>query len=278
MIADHQTDFLYLADTLPKFYPAFYKRCQKVLHDCNISFQLLPGTKDVWAVDYMPVQVKKEKFVRFVYNPKYLQGKADKKYISDSDAICQTIGIETFKSDIVLDAGNVVKSENKVIITERVFEENSSIERESLIQQLKSLFETEEVIFIPEQPYDFTGHADGMIRFVNDDVVVINDFKNEDAGFQKAFMNAIEKAGLEFIKLPYNPYQNKNDIDAKGTYINYLQMKDVVLIPVFGLKEDGAAVYKLEEIFEGSVVKTIDSTAIARDGGVLNCISWNILK
>ena len=278
MIPDHQTDFLYLADTLPKFYPVFYKRLQEVLQDCNISFQLLPRTKDVWAVDYMPVQVKKEKFVRFVYNPKYLQGKDDKRYISDTDAICQTIGIETIKSDIILDGGNVVKSENKVIMTERVFEENPSVEREWLIQQLNAFLETEEVIFIPEQPNDFTGHADGMIRFVNDDVVVINDFKNEDAGFQKAFMNAIEKAGLEFIKLPYNPYKNKNDVDAKGTYINYLQMKEVVLVPVFGLKEDDAAVYKLEEIFKGSLVKTIDATEIARDGGVLNCISWNILK
>jgi len=47
MITDSQTNFLYLADTLPKNYPDFYNRFEKVLTDCNINFALLPKTKDV---------------------------------------------------------------------------------------------------------------------------------------------------------------------------------------------------------------------------------------
>src|SRR5690606_25062418 len=75
MITDNQTNFLYLADILPKNYPDFYKRFEKVLTDNNIEFSLLPQTKDVWAVDYMPIQTELNKFVRFVYNPSYLQTK-----------------------------------------------------------------------------------------------------------------------------------------------------------------------------------------------------------
>ena len=59
MITDDQTNFLYLADSLPKKYPSFYNEFEKVLTDCNIPFQLLTPTKDVWAVDYMPVQIGK---------------------------------------------------------------------------------------------------------------------------------------------------------------------------------------------------------------------------
>jgi len=73
MIPDKQTNFLYLADTLPKNYSNFFSRFEKVLTDCNISFQLLPNTKDVWAVDYMPIQIAKDSFVQFVYNPDYLR-------------------------------------------------------------------------------------------------------------------------------------------------------------------------------------------------------------
>ncbi len=51
MITDNQTNFLYLADTLPKKYFDFYKRFEKVLAHCNIKFALLPNTKYVWAVD-----------------------------------------------------------------------------------------------------------------------------------------------------------------------------------------------------------------------------------
>ncbi len=57
MIADNKTNFLYLADTLPKKYSNFYQQFEKVLKECNINFQLLPQTKDVWAVDYMPIQI-----------------------------------------------------------------------------------------------------------------------------------------------------------------------------------------------------------------------------
>lgn len=76
MITENQTNFLYLADTLPKMYPDFYERFEKVLRNCNIEKALLPKTKDVWAVDYMPIQTAADRFVRFIYNPSYLQTKA----------------------------------------------------------------------------------------------------------------------------------------------------------------------------------------------------------
>ncbi len=75
MITDSQTNFLYLADTLPKNYHSFFQQFEKALNDCSIKFELLPQTKDVWAVDYMPIQIDINKFVRFVYNPSYLQSK-----------------------------------------------------------------------------------------------------------------------------------------------------------------------------------------------------------
>ena len=69
MIPDNQTNFLYLADTLPMNYPNFYRKFEIVLNDCRIDFELLPKTKDVWAGDYMPVQVELNKFVGIVYRP-----------------------------------------------------------------------------------------------------------------------------------------------------------------------------------------------------------------
>ena len=58
MITDSQTNLLYLADTLPKNYPIFYERFEKLLIENKINFKLLPNTKDVWAVDYMPIQIE----------------------------------------------------------------------------------------------------------------------------------------------------------------------------------------------------------------------------
>lgn len=276
MITDSQTNFLYLADTLPIKYPDFYKRFESVLKDCNIPFDFLPQTKDVWAVDYMPIQKDLNKFVRFVYNPSYLQTKKYLKTISDVDEICKSIGIETFKTDIIIDGGNVTRWTNKVIMTDRVFKDNPTYERKQLIKELYKLLQVDKLYFVPEQPGDFTGHSDGMVRFVDEHTVIINDYKQEKEEFYRAFEIAIHNTGLDYITIPYNVYDNKSNDHANGDYINYLQMENTVIIPTFGIKEDDITVKQLETIFAGQTIATVESNEIAYDGGILNCITWNI--
>ena len=279
MIIDSKTNFLYLADTLPKKYPDFFKAFEKVLIDCNIKFTLLPNTKDVWAVDYMPIQTDLNKFVRFLYLPSYLT--KYKKYantISDVDTICNDIGIETIKTDIIIDGGNVTRWTNKVILTDRVFKDNPNYERKQLIKELYELLQVDKLYFVPEQPGDFTGHSDGMVRFVDEHTVIINDYKQEKEEFYRAFEIAIHNTGLDYITIPYNVYDNKSNNHANGDYINYLQMENTVIIPTFDIKEDELAVRQLETIFAGQIIQTIESNEIAYDGGILNCITWNILK
>lgn len=188
MITDNRTNFLYLADTLPSNYPDFYKRFQNLLQASNVKNDLLPNTKDIWAVDYMPAQVAINKFVRFVYNPNYLKSKKYQKTISDVDSICTSIGIETIKTDIILDGGNITRWKNKVIMTDRVFIDNPQYERKHLIKQLYDLLEVDNLYFIPEQPNDYTGHSDGMIRFVDEHIVIVNDYKREKQWFQRALI------------------------------------------------------------------------------------------
>lgn len=249
-----------------------------MLNEHKVHFELLPGTNDVWARDYMPVQMQKNTFVRFDYYPDYLETEEEKLTITDTVAVCKKIGIETLESKIVLDGGNVVNSGNKVIMTEKVFKENPSYSREDLIRELKGLFETDDLFFIPKQPYDYTGHADGMVRFVDDNTILINDYERESKTFNEKFRKAILKTGLEFHKMPYNPYESKTNEEANGAYINYLHIGNLIILPLFDLKEDKIAIKTFEQIFKNSTIVTINATEIAREGGVLNCISWNILK
>jgi len=278
MITDNQTNFLYLADTLPTKYPDFCKRFESVLNECKISFAYLPKTKDVWAVDYMPIQIDLKQFVRFVYNPSYLQAKKYLKTISNVDEICKAINIETIKTDIIIDGGNITSWTNKVIMTDRVFTDNPTYERKQLIKKLYELLRVEKIYFVPEQPGDFTGHSDGMVRFIDENTVVINDYRKEKKEFFRAFEIAIHNTGLDYITIPYSVYDNKSIDHANGDYINYLQMENTVIIPTFGIKEDDLAVRQLELIFKGQKIQTLESNEIAYDGGILNCITWNIRK
>ena len=278
MITDNQTNFLYLADTLPLNFPDFYRRFEQVIKDCNIDFALIPNTKDVWAVDYMPIQTDLNKFVRFVYNPSYLRLKKYLKTISNVDEICNELGISTVKTDIVIDGGNVVRWNNKVIMTDKIFTENPQYERKQLIKQMHELLEVDKLYFVPVQPGDFTGHTDGMVRFVDESSIIINDYSKENEAFRRAFEIAIHNTGLDYEIIPYNVDGNKSNDQANGDYINYLQMENTIIIPTFGLKEDDVVVKQLTSIFAGQNIATLESNKIANHGGILNCITWNIKK
>lgn len=280
MISDKNTNLLYLADCLPRKYPKFYKQFEKVLTECSIEFKFLPNTKDVWAVDYMPVQINKNNFTQFVYNPKYLKSKVGQKSISDVDSICKEIDILPDKSKILVDGGNVVKTTDKIIMCDRVFDENQNLSERELIKKLEKIFQVSKIVFIPTYPKDFTGHADGIVRFLDDTTVLINqysqDAKMENIEFQRSLRLSLHNAGLDYIEIPYNPYNNKRYDQANGAYINFLQMDDIIILPTFGFKEDNKAIRKFDELFTNQKIATVDSNDIANDGGVLNCITWNI--
>ena len=279
MIQDSQTNFLYLAGTLPDFYVTFYRAFEKLLNKHNINFELLPETKDVWAVDFMPIQIDRNRFVQFVYKPSYIK-KKDFKYRSDVDVICDQIKLERTKSPILLDGGNVVRTQTKAIMTDRIYTENPTIEPKQLQKELKEILELEDLFIIPQYPNDFTGHADGLVRFLDDKTVLVNTFPESDKEYQEIFEKSIRGYGLELIRIPYNPSEelNKKDYQANGLYINYLQMDGIIIIPTFGLKEDDIAIKQFEGLFPKNTVTSLNCNKIANGGGVLNCITWNILK
>jgi agmatine/peptidylarginine deiminase len=105
-------------------------------------------------------------------------------------------------------------------------------------------------------------------------------FKEYNPKFKKAFFSALSDHNLDYTELNFNvPSPNEN---LNWVYINYLQMKDLILVPQFGIEEDLQAFNQISQLFPEYAAKeqieTIDASVIIKYGGVLNCISWNILK
>lgn len=64
--------------------------------------------------------------------------------------------------------------------------------------------------------------------------------------------------------------------EATGEYINYLEMKKGIILPAYNIKEDEAVFKLFTELFPQQSINMVNSTDLAKNGGVLNCISWNI--
>ena len=69
------------------------------------------------------------------------------------------------------------------------------------------------------------------------------------------------------------------DYTADGCYINYAQIGDLIIFPQFGINKDAEALAKIQELYPEPDfdVEPIDSRIIAERGGILNCMTWNIL-
>ncbi len=275
IITSFQTNKLFLSPLLKIKYPTFWNHFNSALKQNNIDYHFIPFTKDVWVTDFMPVQVTNEKLIRFQYKPSYLTGRY-KETITDNKAICAEMKITTIDSEIIFEGGNVTQMKNKVLISERVLAENEKFTGKELVKELEKLFECA-VIIIPVEPNDFTGHADGMIRNYKDNIVLVNDYSFHKR-FEKRFHKYLAKAEIKFITVPYYGFENKSVYDACGMYINYLHLQKYIFLPVFNLATDNAAIEQFEKLFPDDKVVPVLCNDLAKDGGAVNCISWNIKK
>lgn len=237
----------------------------------GIEYRLLCGTHDIWLRDFMPVRIRDGSFVSFRYEPSYLENEPELKTNFKNDLSSQ-FPFSVIYSDINLDGGNVVfsPSKEKAIISDRILTENSNYTQAELIKILEQQLKAQ-VILIPslKKKTDMTGHADGMVRFVDENTVIGNCVPSKN-GLEQRIKSALQKYGIGVIDFPY--FSSSND-SAVGCYLNFLETERHIFLPVFGNELDDKAVASAKEIFAKMIVP-VNVNEIAKEGGVLNCISW----
>ena len=260
--------FSSLLKTNPK-YSLAAENLFSALSNSGEKFTLFDGAKDIWARDYMPVKTKSGKYVSFRYEPSYLADDPQLRTNFKAD-IAPHFDLPVTYSNINLDGGNVVfsPSRSNAVITDRVFSENPKYYKSTLLTELENLLKAE-IIIIPSLKSDMTGHADGVVRFVNENTVIGNasPYKN---GYEQKVKKVLKKHGVSVIDFPYFDFKG---LSAVGSYLNFLETENHIFLPVFGDAQDETAVKRAKEIFDKKII-TVNINGIAKDGGVLNCISW----
>ena len=250
---------VYLSELLKTNYPETYSRLIKILEKHDVKYAFLKGTKDIWCRDYMPIQTESGKFIQFK---------------SDVKEVCRVNEIDAQFSDINLDGGNVLICDGRAILSNRIFSENPNWDKEKLVSELSKLLECE-IIIIPAENDDMTGHADGMVRFVNRNTILGNKLADEYKYWREGMEKVIEQFGLKYIDVPFfSPKDPKHPHSAIGIYVNYLEVNNLIVLPVFGRDEDKQAVDVLRQAFPDRVIETIDYNDVAWEGGLLNCTTW----
>lgn len=273
MTTNFDTNKIYLSKGLKEScYAVALQQLQTSIISSRIAWDYLPQTESVyhiWSRDYMPIQVRNNRFVRFRYTPDYLVDSPE--YKPDTSAILDTMGLEVVNSGIVIDGGNVISCGDKVIMTDKVFRENPNYEHDKLVDKLSELLEAE-LVLIPEDSYDEYGHADGMVRYMGDGHVLLNNYCDFDKSLRKKLLNALTPH-FEITELHYGGYSKDS-----WAYINFLHVGNHIFIPILKNNLSDKAFVQIREAFPRCECHPVwQYESVIREGGAINCSTWNIM-
>lgn len=271
IVSDADTTVVYLSSLLKDECPLFYPRFIGLLEANNIPFRIMNSTNDIWARDYMPIQIYDERFIQYRYNPDYLQSTMeDRSFITDTEAVCKEIGIESIKTDLVIDGGNVVKAGRYIIMTEKVYAENKHLTAAEIRRQLRALFHCD-LIMLPWDKNERYGHADGIVKAIDDTTVLLTNYADYDPKMAERFSKILS----QYFKVQTLHYDIKSN-DLNWAYINFLCVGNTIILPGLGIPEDQQALRQVRAYYPSNNVIQIEATEVVRKGGALNCITWNI--
>lgn len=277
MIPDWDTNTVFFSDQMESRHPALLSALLAILHRYDIPMHIIPSARDIWCRDYMPLQCDEATFRKFRYRPDYLK---DFPTLITPASACRLPFMQRYRSvPLTLDGGNAVASRKYVVITDKIYQENPGLThaavRASLERQLARA-----CIIVPKEPGDIIGHADGIVRFLTDELVVVNDYSRIDPDYGERLQKTLAKHGLRWEIMPYFQEADfpKGIPSAVGNYTNFLRVGDLIVVPTYGDSADDEAIRTLERLLPTATVYPLDSRVLAREGGVLNCVSWTIKK
>eukprot|EP01060_Flectonema_neradi_P031057 TRINITY_DN4622_c0_g1_i3.p1 TRINITY_DN4622_c0_g1~~TRINITY_DN4622_c0_g1_i3.p1 ORF type:complete len:435 (+),score=76.96 TRINITY_DN4622_c0_g1_i3:50-1354(+) len=246
---------------------------------------------DIWMRDFTTVNPTNP--VQFKYAPaaqggnaaqaRFVQSVFNNQLLSKVSPTGNSWNLQN--SNLILDGGNFVDNHvNRVIISEKILEDAGldplkDSDRDSVKAQIRSLFPAiTEVAIIPYDDPNL-GHADGMVMWVDDDTLFVNDVKDQPTIYQP--LMAELKASFPTVTIVEVPsgWVAGTDFDKKfssalGVNINSVMTKGYLYVPVFGnTAVDKEFLATLSKHTTKKVV-TIEASGVARMGGSCRCLAW----
>lgn len=292
IITEKEKSKVVFSSLLQRHYPKLKAELVDIVFSYHKGLGAVFHTNDYWVRDFMPIQMDENVFVKFVFNPDYLQDQ--KKYITDVDKVIKNCPFaqeyEIVDIPLVVDGGNMVfckgrkngKEMEYVVMTEKVFKENPNFSKKQIECILKCAFLSPDltIVWLPWDKEDIFGHTDGIVRYVGisksgKPQVLVNLQLYDDKIAQEMYSSLAKH--FEVIELELSKYD-----DLSWAYINSLQTCDFIIIPGLGDKVTDAetlAQYKqLYPEYEDNIYQVQMRDFIAENGGALNCLTWTIYQ
>lgn len=264
---------------------------EKGIESKKINFKIFDYA-DVWIRDYGPIFLVNKKrgrlaMVHWVFNAwgeKYEELKKDTKI---PELINKEMKLRCFNPGIVLEGGSIeVNGKGTLLTTEQCLlnkNRNPHLSREEIERYLMGYLGVNNVIWLKKGIVgdDTDGHIDGIARFVNPNTVLCAYEKDKEDGNYPALKEnweILQKSKdqdgnrLNVIKLPMPGFlEDKKRLPA--SYANFYIANNVVLVPIFGHKNDEVALQVIQKAFPNKKAVGINCTKLVEGLGAIHCIT-----
>jgi len=263
----------------------------------SIRFHRIP-TVDSWIRDYGP-NFLINKQGGLAYNDWIFNAWGDKyEELKHDDVIPQRLNgqlnVPRFEPGIVMEGGPLELNGAGVVLTSEQCLLNSNrnphLNRVEIETKLREYLGVEKVLWLGEGIVgdDTDGHIDDIARFVSATTIVcaVED-DTADANYEilqdnlerLRHMTDIHDRAFEIVTLPMpgivggTSTETRNLDRLPASYANFYVANNVVLAPVFGHRNDAAAVETLQELFPDRLVVAINCEPLVWGMGTIHCVT-----
>jgi len=260
----------------------------------NVVFRLWP-TDDAWARDHGPTFITRRvdgrgelAAVDWIYNA--WGGKYPPWSLDDAvpQHVAAALGIRRFAPGIVLEGGSIdVNGQGCLLTTEACLlnpNRNPDLDRKQIEEVLRGYLGVRHILWLGDGIVgdDTDGHIDDLARFVDPTTVVtvLESDRHED-NYERLRENyarlrrMTDQDGrpLRVITLPMPAPVFHDGQRLPASYANFYIANGVVLVPVFGDRNDAVALDTLRPLFPSREVFGINARAMVWGLGAFHCVT-----
>ena len=189
-------------------------------------------------------------------------------------------GLTFSETDLINDGGNFVDDYAGNVVLSRKFLRDNRLNESSARQKITELTNAKNVAFIEADEQGGLEHADGVVSFIEENVVMINSYP-EDAEYASKLIADL-KSSFPAVKIHeiVTPYDGSKIYDERfgsacGLYTNALVTPERIYFPQFGIPEDKTALGQLKSITTKEIVP-VPSKQVCHMGGGVRCMSMQL--
>lgn len=239
--------------------------------------------EDIWVRDFGIMDAGSSVMARYTAAG---QG-GGRKGQRDADAVQEThaaflesTDIMPVASDLLNDGGNwVYDGAGNAVVSTKFLADNDMSEDEASAA-LRAATGARHIAFIEADEQGGLEHADGVVSFIDEGVLVVNEYA-EDPAYEKQLLADLRRSLPDVaIHSIVNAYDGSNIYDAKfgsacGLYTNALVTHHAVYLPQFGIPEDAQAIATVTALTDKQVIP-VASQQVCHMGGGVRCMSSQI--